>query len=378
LNSSRSYDLVFLGAGCAGLSLLVRLAEAGYLSDKRVLVFEKSPKNLNDRTWCFWEKGDGYFEQLVHHAWGRVAFYSNEFSSDLSLAPYRYKMIRGIDFYRHCMGVLEQYPQVELRYEEVESPHPVPSPCGERERERALVFNSIFDPAKKDPKATHLLQHFKGRVIETEQDFFDPGAATLMDFRVDQRHGTTFAYVLPVSARRALIEYTLFTEKLLQPEEYDRGLDDYLREYLKIGSHKIVEEEFGVIPMTGQSFPFYHQGMYQLGTAGGQTKASSGYTFQFIQKRSEQIAKALIEGRSLWNLSGDPDRFMFYDRVLLDVLAKGYWPGDRVFARLFARNPVQRVFSFLDNESSLKQEWQLISSLPTLPFLRAAAGVMFR
>jgi len=373
LSSSRSYDLVFLGAGCASLSLLVRLAQSGYLSDKRVLVYEKSPKNLNDRTWCFWERGEGYFEELVHHSWDQVGFYSREYSADLTLAPYRYKMIRGIDFYRQCMGVLERYPQVEFQYNEINI-NSLP-PGG---RAAPIVFNSIYDPSQKDSKATHLLQHFKGRVIETEEDFFDPSAATLMDFRVDQQHGTTFAYVLPVSARRALVEYTLFTEKLLQPEQYDRGLNDYLREYLKIGRHTIVEEEFGVIPMTGQTFPFYRNGMYHLGTAGGQTKASSGYTFQFIQKRSDQIARALIEGKSLSALAGDPPRFLFYDRVLLDVLAKGYWPGDRVFARLFARNPVQRVFSFLDNESALADELRLISSLPTLPFLRAAMGVMGR
>jgi lycopene beta-cyclase len=116
--------------------------------------------------------------------------------------------------------------------------------------------------------------------------------------------------------------------------------------------------------------------MYQIGTAGGQTKASSGYTFQFIQKRSDLIARALIEGRSLYQLPSDSSRFLFYDRVLLEVLAKGLWPGDRVFARLFARNPVQRVFAFLDNETSLMDELKLISSLPKLPFMQAAGRVL--
>ncbi|MFM7710546.1 MAG: lycopene cyclase family protein, partial [Ferruginibacter sp.] len=210
------------------------------------------------------------------------------------------------------------------------------------------------------------------------EDFFDPLRATLMDFRVDQGHGTTFAYVLPITKRRALVEYTLFTEKLLSDAEYDRGLDDYLSRFLNIGAHRVVEEEFGVIPMTGQAFPFYRNGMYHIGTAGGQTKASSGYTFQFIQKRSDVIARALVEGRSLEALPSDAGRFMFYDRVLLDVLARGYMRGDRVFSRLFARNPAQRVFGFLDNETTLGQELRLISSLPTWPFMRAAMGVIFR
>ncbi len=369
MNSTRSYDLVFLGAGCATLSLLVRLVQSGYLSNKRVLIYERSPKNLNDRTWCFWEQGEGFFEEVVHHSWDTVGFYSNEFSSDLTLAPYRYKMIRGIDFYRHCMGVLEQYPQVEFRYEEVGATEEI-------QRLAPVVFNSIYDPSQKDPRATHLLQHFKGRVIETAEDFFDPAQATLMDFRVDQGHGTTFAYVLPLTRRKALVEYTLFTEKLLTEAEYDQGLNDYMDRFMKIGPHQVIEEEFGVIPMTGQSFPFYRNGMYQLGTAGGQTKASSGYTFQFIQKRSDLIARALIEGRSLDQLPHDSSRFLFYDRVLLEVLAKGLWPGDRVFARLFARNPVQRVFAFLDNETSLMDELKLISSLPKLPFMQAAGKVL--
>lgn len=317
----------------------MRLARSGYLSDKQVLVLERSPKIHNDRTWCFWERGEGYFEDVVHHSWDTVGFYSPEFSKDLSLDPYRYKMIRGIDFYRHCMGILAQYPQVEFRYEEVGATEEI-------QRLAPVVFNSIYDPSEKDPRATHLLQHFKGRLIETESDFFDPGKATLMDFRVDQGHGTTFAYVLPLSRRKALVEYTLFTEKLLMEAEYDRGLDDYLDRFMQIGPHRVIETEFGVIPMTGQSFPFYRNGMYQLGTAGGQTKASSGFTFQFIQKRSDLIARTLLAGGSLDALPTDPARFLFYDRVLLEVLAKGWLPGDRVFSRLFARNPVQRVFAF--------------------------------
>jgi len=43
-----------------------------------------------------------------------------------------------------------------------------------------------------------------------------------------------------------------------------------------------------------------------------------------------------------------------------------------VFATLFEKNPAHRVFQFLDNETSLLQELQIISSLPTWPFLKAA------
>ena len=76
----------------------------------------------------------------------------------------------------------------------------------------AQVFNSIYEPHDATPKTIRLLQHFKGWVIETNEPSFDPNKATMMDFRVSQQHGTTFAYVLPFSATSALVEYTLFHE----------------------------------------------------------------------------------------------------------------------------------------------------------------------
>jgi Lycopene cyclase protein. len=59
-----------------------------------------------------------------------------------------------------------------------------------------------------------------------------------MDFRVAQDAGTTFVYVMPFTPTRALVEYTLFTEKLLEPSAYDQGLETYTREFLKPGNTK--------------------------------------------------------------------------------------------------------------------------------------------
>jgi lycopene beta-cyclase len=55
-----------------------------------------------------------------------------------------------------------------------------------------------------------------------------------MDFRVDQQGGTTFVYVMPFTETKALVEYTLFTETLLQPQQYDEALKNYISEYLKL------------------------------------------------------------------------------------------------------------------------------------------------
>jgi lycopene beta-cyclase len=85
--------------------------------------------------------------------------------------------------------------------------------------------------------------------------------------------------------------------------------------------------------MTNARFPFYQNGIYNIGTAGGQTKASTGYTFQFIQKQSRQIVELLSNNQPLQNIVAAPARFHFYDSVLLQLLTqkklavRRYLPG---------------------------------------------------
>lgn len=57
------YDMIFLGGGCAALSLLVRLVQSGQFAGFRFLVVDPDRKTANDRTWCFWEKGVGYLKR---------------------------------------------------------------------------------------------------------------------------------------------------------------------------------------------------------------------------------------------------------------------------------------------------------------------------
>lgn len=378
-NQPTSYQLIIAGAGASGLSLLMRLISNGYLEKNRVLLIDKDEKVQNDRTWCFWETNAGFFENIVYRRWSKLDFFSNDFSGPLTIAPYQYKLIRGIDFYTYCFNAVKAHPNITWWKASVQSMTATAQGVrikteGEEEKwfAGAQAFSSIPVPVTNQPNAIHLLQHFKGWVIQTEQPRFDPARATLMDFRISQQHGTAFVYVLPFSQREALVEYTLFTPSLLQPQQYDEGLKEYIQQYLKLTGYTVKEQEVGVIPMTNTRFPRRVDGVFQLGTAGGQTKASSGYTFQFIQKQSDRLAVALLHGKSIEEAGKTAARFRFYDEVLLEVLYRQLYPGHRVFARLFRANAAAKVFRFLDNESRLPAELRLISSLPAWPFLKAA------
>lgn len=378
LQSMHKYDVIILGAGAAGLSLLMRVMVSSKLQTKKILVIDKERKNANDRTWCFWEKNTGFFEELVFKKWQKLSFHSPGLSSELQMGEYAYKMVRGIDFYRYCFEKITNSSNIEILYGEIKSAkgdgHKLRVTLDDRDIElhAPAIFNSIYDPAAHIHADLQLLQHFKGWVIETPDDRFNSESATLMDFRVHQDHGTSFAYILPLSDTRALVEYTLFTQHTLTADQYALELKRYISDFLKIDEYVILEEEFGIIPMTDAKFNFFHNGMYHIGMAGGQTKPSTGYTFQFIQKQSEHILKALEQNRTPLTISKTPRRFPFYDKVLLKVLLGKDVSGQQVFSKLFERNPASRIFRFLDNESTILDEVRLISTLPSLPFLKAA------
>ena len=370
------YDFIIAGMGCAGLSLAVQLSRAGLTKNKRILLVDREHKDTNNRTWCFWETEAGFFEDIVYHSWDKAWFHSSKFSTLLELAPYRYKMIRGIDFYAFCMKQIAEDPSFEILHTDVTS---VGTVNGEAVCETTngrytapVIFNSIIfkKPVIKQGEY-FLLQHFKGWVIRTHEPAFDPLQATLMDFRPHQQHGTTFVYVMPFSTSEALIEYTLFTSSVLEESDYREGLSNYIDETLKIKNWVIEEEEYGVIPMTNFRFNRREGSVMNIGTAGGMTKASSGYTFRFIQKDCAAIVESIQRSGSPFNTSWNPGRFHWYDSVLLNILSKGVIKGDSIFTDLFQQNEPEKILKFLDNETSIAEEIRILWSLPQWPFMKA-------
>jgi lycopene beta-cyclase len=353
-----------------------------FFRDKKILVIDQSPKTENDRTWCFWEKKTGLFEPIVHHRWNSVNFYSKEFSNILTFSPYQYKMIRGIDFYTYIKSETKNHSNIEWRNEKVKSiTNTGDTATVTLETEtvtgdyifNSILFKDIQTPLLESGGGYLLLQHFKGFLIQTKEPVFNPSVATFMDFRVSQEHGTTFMYVLPISTTTALVEYTLFTEKLLPEEMYEAALREYIRTFLQISEYTIEHKEFGVIPMTNRQFPLQDGRIVNMGIAGGQVKGSSGYAFQFIQKRTAKIVASLMQnGHPFMERSVNDKKFHLYDSVLLNVLYKRKMNGDEIFALIFQKNPPERILRFLDNESTLWEDLQIMQSVPTRIFLPAA------
>jgi lycopene beta-cyclase len=138
---------------------------------------------------------------------------------------------------------------------------------------------------------------------------------------------------------------------------------------MKLSDFHITEKENGVIPMTNFVFPVQDGKVTFIGTAGGQTKASTGYTFQFIQQHSVRLVTSL-SGREKG--PAQPERFRFYDSVLLRVLAERKLKGADIFYRMFLRNKAWKVLRFLDNQSTLAEEILIMHSTKKQVFIAAA------
>lgn len=366
------YDYIICGGGASGLLLAYRICNDPYFKDRSILLIEKDIKNTNDRTWCFWESGEGDLEELVHKSWDQAYFSADAFELDFSLQPFRYKMIRSLDFYKSMNNKLAKFDQLTQIKAKVNSIDENLVTTEVQSYHGDLVFSSIYNPKSLTQQKKHpvLLQHFVGQVVQTQNPCFDPGRIEFMNFNVPQKGNTRFMYVLPLGSNKALLEYTLFSENALERIEYLDAIAAFLKE-LPTGGYEIIEEEEGKIPMTCYRFDLKNSPkILHIGTAGGWTKPSTGYTFQRINEKTKELVEFLKKGQPLSRF-GKRDRFWFYDLLFIDVLAKDNAHGADLFKRMFKKNSPEVIFRFLDEKSSLWQEFQIMRSFNVRQFVNS-------
>jgi len=379
--SDNHFDYIFAGGGAAALSLLVRMQQEGLLRDKKVLVIDKDKKEHNDRTWCFWEEKEGLFESCVIKTWDKIRFASPGYDAKLNPQPYQYKMIRSQGFYQYCNQIISQNSHIHFVQDMILNFENNVVITVDGRYTGNIIFNSSIQYLNKDESRYHyFLQHFKGKFIETEQPFFEEGVATLMDFTIDQHNECRFMYILPVSKTKALMEFTIFSENLLEKEEYETELNNYIDEKLKYHAYKVTEEEFGVIPMYNQPFiKKINPHVFNIGTNGGASKASTGFTFHFIQEESKQLIAHLKKHPTLSNYNPkSKGRFQFYDDVFLRVLREKKVPAFYLFNCMFRKLPAYLPLKFLSEETSMLEDLKILRVFPTMVFMKAAIGELLK
>lgn len=381
----KQYDYIICGGGMAGLSLAYYLKKSK-LRDKSILIIEPKEKNTNDRTWALWEKSANEFEDILYRKWDTVQLIAADGKEQmLDMGGYQYKLLRGIEFYHFVTAELKKSGGVEWLKDsvrsisEAEDGAVVETQKGELLK-ASFVFDSTFQLNLSLRYNHNLLQHFKGYVVQTKKPAFNTAFPVMMNFNIEQQDDCRFIYLLPFDEHTALIEYTLFSETLLAHEEYDTELRRYINEHLHLTDYTILEEEFGIIPMSDvatDEFPSAH--VVRIGTAGGYTNAATGYTFQNTQRKLQKMVETLAATGSP-KVAGNwfSNRFRFYASVLLNVLEQKRHSAADIFAKLYDKNPPARVFSFLDGDTNLWEELKIMNSVPKSKFIAAVVAVLMR
>lgn len=368
--------ILIAGGGMSGMSLVWHLLKQGYQGD--ILVFEKNLDERKERTWSFWQEQQGPFDHLATAIWEQ--FRVTDFHGHARvypLAPFKYLSIKGVDFYRECEQLIIDHPKVKLIPQEVVKINHGSDGVQLFTQQEAYTGDVVFDSLLKKEdipqNARSLIQHFFGYVVEFEEAVFDADTPDLMNFDTGVETDCHFIYILPYSAKKALIEYTIFSPSMLDEPTYKHLLEHWIDQKFGSKAYRVLEVEFNAIPMTDAVFNARPTARHiRIGTAGGFTNPATGYTFYNSQKHLKSMAAAISRGQIPDHRLGKVHpRYRWYHATLLQVLSEGKLPAHEVFVSLYCKNATPSILRFLNDESTFFEELKIMSSTNIPVFMRA-------
>ena len=350
----KEFDYIILGGGCAGLSLAYQLDINNKLKDKSLAIVETREEYKRDKTWSFWKVTDHNYDDCVIKNWNNFSINSKSGSHEILNKEYPYQTIDSGLFYKKNLNQIKQNKNIHF-FKNID----------QLNLDNSLIFNSI--PLKENYQ-TNLWQHFKGIEIETSKDIFDEEIFNLMDFDCDQRKNVHFFYTLPFAKNKALIETTWLSRMDDNSlKDYDVQLKKYIKETLKINNYKINYQEEGAIPL------FYpsnqkEKNKINIGSAGGMTRLSTGYTFLNIQEHSKYLANNIekIQNTKAYHIG---KKYEFLDNIFLNVLKNNPDKMPKIFLNMFKASS-KTVIKFLSNKSNIFEDLGIILKMPKWIFIK--------
>ena len=350
----KEFDYVIIGGGCAGLSLAYELEIHNKLVEKSLAIIEPREKYKRDKTWSFWKVNGHNFQDCVIKSWSNFSINTSKTSNELRSKKYPYQSIDSEKFYKKIISKLSLNKKIQFF-----------NNINELDTTNSIIFNSVYEGYSHKSK---LWQHFQGIEIETDKDIFDDQILNLMDFNCEQRDAVHFFYTLPFAKNRALIETTWLSN--LENDSYmnyDLQLENYIKHNLNIKNFRIKFTEQGTIPLFYPSVSLTDKKI-NIGSAGGMTRLSTGYTFLNIQEHSKYIRKNLdsIKNKKPYHIG---KKYEFLDGVFLKVLKHNPEKMPIIFFKMF-QGSTNAVIKFLSNKSNFFEDFLIILKMPKWIFIK--------
>jgi lycopene beta-cyclase len=351
----KEFNYTIIGGGCAGLSLAYELEIHKKLDNKTLAIIEPRSEYKKDKTWSFWKVSPHNFDDCIKKSWQNFSIHIPNKTKYLECDDYPYQSIDSGLFYEKIINTLKQNKNITF-FKDIK----------EINLENSFVFNSVSTlPASE----SNLWQHFCGVEIETINNLFDDKIINLMDFDCEQRDSVHFFYTLPYAKNKALVETTWLSKMNDNSQkDYDVQIKDYVEKRLKLKNYKITYKEVGAIPLF---YPSNSNSLNKIniGTAGGMTRLSTGYTFLNIQEHSKYIREN-IENITTTEIFEIKKKYRFLDKIFLRVLEKHPAKMSHIFFKMFNNSP-KIVIKFLSNKSNIFEDLSIILKMPKWLFIKA-------
>jgi len=351
----KEFNYTIVGGGCAGLSLAYELEIHKKLSNKTLAIIEPRLEYKKDKTWSFWKVSPHNFDDCVKKSWQNFSINIPNKTKYLKCNDYPYQSIDSGLFYEKIINKLKQNKNISF-FKDIK----------EVNLENSFIFNSV-PTLKVDEK--NFWQHFCGVEIETKNNYFDDEIINLMDFDCEQKNSVHFFYTLPYSKNKALVETTWLSKMDDNSQkDYDVQIKDYIEKHLNLKDYKITYKEIGAIPLF---YPSKNNSVNKIniGTAGGMTRLSTGYTFLNIQEHSKYIRKN-IENITTTKKFEIKKKYQFLDKIFLRVLETHPEKMSNIFFKIFNNSP-KIVIKFLSNKSNILEDLSIIFKMPKWIFIKA-------
>jgi lycopene beta-cyclase len=351
----KEFDYVIIGGGCAGLSLAYELETHEKLKNKTLAIIETRPDYKRDKTWSFWKVAPHNFDDCVKKSWENFSINIPNKTNHIECKDYPYQSIDSGLFYEKINNKLKENRNISF-FKNIE----------EINTKNSFIFSSVPIIKKNH---LNLWQHFCGVEIETKNNCFDEQIFNLMDFDCEQRDSVHFFYTLPFSKNKALVETTWLSKMNDNSQkDYDNQIKHYITNHLKIKNYEIIYKEEGAIPLF---YPFYERekNKINIGTAGGMTRLSTGYTFLNIQEHSKYLRENIENITNLRRFEISK-KYQFLDDIFLRVLNKHPEKMPDIFFNMFKTSP-KTVIKFLSNKSNFLDDLSIIFKMPKWNFIKA-------
>ena len=351
----KDFDYVIIGGGCAGLSLAYELEIHEKLKEKTLAIIEPRDSYKRDKTWSFWKTIPHHFDDCVKKNWKHFSINIPNKTKYLECNSYPYQSIDSGLFYEKINNKLKNNQNIYF-YKSLD----------EINLGNSFVFDSV---PQINTGITGLWQHFCGVEIETKNDFFDDEIINLMDFDCEQRKSVHFFYTLPYTKNKALVETTWLSKmEDNSQKDYDKQIKEYIEKNLNLKNYKITYKEEGAIPLfypTNKS----EKNKVNIGTAGGMTRLSTGYTFLNIQEHCKYIRKNFENITKIKKFEIEK-KYQFLDSVFLKVIENRPERMPSIFFKMF-NSPSNTVIKFLSNKSNILEDLSIILKMPKWIFIKA-------